>query len=78
MSALLKVENYASVSQQKVFWNNQTFLSLSRSVTLVMAIMTILAMVTILAIETDIHGYCGHIGLETNMAIVTVPVSKPT
>ena len=44
MSAPLKVKNHASVSQQKVFWKNQTFPSLSRSVKLVMAILTILAL----------------------------------
>ena len=78
MSALLKVKNHASINQQKVFWNNQTFPSLSRSVKLVMAIVTVLAIVTILAIETDIYGYRGRIGLETDMAIVIVLTSKPT
>ena len=53
MSALLKVKTHASVSQQKVFWKNQTFPSLSRSVKLVMAIMTVLASVTVLAIVTN-------------------------
>ena len=32
MSALLKVKNHANVSQQKVFWKNQTFPTLSGSV----------------------------------------------
>ena len=31
MSALLKVKNHASVTQQKVFWKNQIFLNLSWS-----------------------------------------------
>ena len=52
MSALLKVKNHTSVSQQKVFWNNQTFPSLSRIVKLVMAIVTDLAIVTVLVIVT--------------------------
>ena len=46
------MKNHASVSQQKVFWNNQTFSSLSKGVRLVMAIATVLAIVTILAIVT--------------------------
>ena len=49
MSALLKVKNHASISQQKVFWNNQTFPSLSRSVKLVMAIVTVLVIETVMA-----------------------------
>ena len=50
MSALLKVKNHASVSQQKVFWKNQTFPSLSRSVKLVIAILTVLAIEADMAI----------------------------
>ena len=46
MSALLKVKNHASVSQQKVFWKNQTFPSLSGSGKLVMAIVTVLVIET--------------------------------
>ena len=54
MSALLKVKTHASVSQQKVFWKNQTFPSLSRSVKLVMVIVTVLAIVIVLAIIIDV------------------------
>ena len=43
MPALLKVKNHASISQQKVFWNNQTFPNLSRNVKLIMAIVTVVA-----------------------------------
>ena len=53
MSALLKVKSHASVSQQKVFWKNQTFPSLSRSVKLVMAIVAIVAIKTIMDIKTN-------------------------
>ena len=53
MSALLKVKTHASVSQQKVFWKNQTFPNLSKSVKLVIAIVTVLAIMTVLAIVTD-------------------------
>ena len=52
MFALLKMKNYASVSQQKVFWNNQTFPNMSRSIKLIMAIVTVLAIMTVLAIVT--------------------------
>ena len=61
MSALLKVKDHASVSQQKVFWKNQTFPNLSGNGKLVMAsltvvaVKTILAIVTVLAIKTIIH-----------------------
>ena len=50
MSALLKVKNHVSVSQQKVFWKNQTFSSLSGNVKLVMAILTVLAIEADMAI----------------------------
>ena len=69
MSALLKVKNHASVSQQKVFWKNQTFLSLSRSVKLVMTIMTVLAIVTVLAIKTDM-AIMTILAIKIDMAIV--------
>ena len=48
------MKNYTNISQQKVFWNNQTFSSLSRNIKLVMAIVIVLAIVTILAIKTII------------------------
>ena len=50
MSALLRVKNHASVSQQKVFWKNQTFPSLSRSVKLDMTILIVLALEADMAI----------------------------
>ena len=71
MSALLKVKNHASVSQQKVFWKNQTFSSLSRSVKLVMAIVTVLAIKTVVAIVT-------FVAVTTVMAIVTALASSPS
>ena len=43
MSALLKVKDHASVSQQKIFWKNQIFPNLSGSGKLVMAIVTVVA-----------------------------------
>ena len=52
MFALLKVKNHASVSQQIVFWNNQTFFYLFRSVKLVMTIVTDLAIVIIVNVMT--------------------------
>ena len=54
MSALPKVkERYADVSQQKVFWKNQTFPNLSRNRKLVMAIVTVVAIKTIIDIMTN-------------------------
>ena len=53
MSALLKVKDYTSVSQQKVFWKNQTFPNLSGNGKLVIAIVAVVAIKTIVAIKTD-------------------------
>ena len=73
MSALLKVKNHASVSQQKVFWKNQTFPSLSRSVKLVMAFVTVLAIKIVMAIVTFV-AIMTVLVVQTAMAIVIVMV----
>ena len=70
MSALLKVKSHASVSQQKVFWKNQTFPSLSRSVKLVMAIVAIVAIKTIMDIKTNMHLFRIKLGIECKELIL--------
>ena len=77
MSALLKVKNYASVSQQKVFWKNQTCPNLSWSEKLVMVIVTILAVQTVMAIVTllaikTVMAIMTALAIEIDMAIVTM------
>ena len=62
MSALSKVKDHTSINQQKIFWKNQTFLSLFGNKKLVMAIAIILAfkiniaIVIILAIKIVMVG----------------------
>ena len=77
MSALPKVKDHSSVSQQKVFWKNQTFPSLSGSEKLVMAIVTVLVVKTVRVIVTivviaAIVAIVTALAIETVMAIVTV------
>ena len=55
MSVQLKVKDHASISQQKVFWKNQTFPILSGNGKLVMAIVTVVAIKTIMGIKTTMH-----------------------
>ena len=53
MFTLLKVKDHTNISQQKIFWKNQTFSNLFGSEKLVIAIMTIMAIKTIMDIKTN-------------------------